>query len=177
MHGYLIQTILNAAIGPFRRLSWGTLYPMLSRLEKDGYIEPIETGKADPRGKKRYRTTEAGRTRFLEMMGETGRYDAGYRDLFRLKLGCFGSVGEDIRLRILQDNRAYLVQLLEYTTSMVNRIEQDSAVVPDEKRFALLGLEHQQRLAYSEVEWVDFQINKQIAGVAQAKRPRTKRKG
>jgi DNA-binding PadR family transcriptional regulator len=155
MHGYLIQTILNAAIGPFRRLSWGTLYPMMKRLEKSGYVAAIEDGTGDPRGKKTYRTTEAGRRRFLQMMTAQGNYDADYRDLFRLKLGCFGNVEEDVRQMILGDYRACLTKVLEYSATMIERIESDSAVPADEKRFALLGLEHQTMLAKSESEWVD----------------------
>jgi DNA-binding PadR family transcriptional regulator len=161
MHGYLIQTILNAAIGPFRRLSWGTLYPMMKRLEKDGYIAAINGGEDDPRGKKSYRTTEAGRRRFLEMMRTAGGYDADYRDVFRLKLGCFGNVDEDLRLFVLEDYRMCLAELLTYAETMRTRIEQDMAVPAEEKRFAMLGIEHQRALAEAESAWLNSLLAKQ----------------
>ena len=175
MHGYLIQTILNAAIGPFRRLSWGTLYPLMKRLEKNGYVAAMEDGSGDPRGKKRYRTTETGRRRFLEMMTARGNYDADYRDLFRLKLGCFGNVEEEVRQLILSDYRACLATVLEHSATMIERIERDSDVPADEKRFALLGLEHQRMLAKSESAWVDSLIVEQAGFASVEKKPRRPR--
>jgi DNA-binding PadR family transcriptional regulator len=178
MHGYLIQTILNAAIGPFRRLSWGTLYPMMKRLEKNGFVAALEDRAGDPRGKKSYRTTDAGRSRFLEMMTARGNYDADYRDLFRLKLGCFGNVDEEVRQLVLGDYCACLTKVLEHSATMIKRIEGDSAVSAEEKRFALLGLEHQRMLAISESKWVDSLIFEQAAwasGEKKRQRPHGKR--
>ena len=38
MHGYLLQRVVQEAIGPVRQMSWGALYPLLKRLERDGLI-------------------------------------------------------------------------------------------------------------------------------------------
>ena len=38
MHGYLIAKIIGDIIGPYRRLQWGALYPLLARLEREGLI-------------------------------------------------------------------------------------------------------------------------------------------
>ena len=69
MHGYLIQSIIiNAALGPFRKLSWGTLYPLLRKLKQSGLIAVQDGKSSDQRGTKYYRTTPRGRTRFFELM-------------------------------------------------------------------------------------------------------------
>src|SRR4051794_41826382 len=42
MHGYELRKRLGAALGPFRALSYGTLYPSLRRLSERGLITPSE---------------------------------------------------------------------------------------------------------------------------------------
>lgn len=172
MHGYLIQTILNSAIGPFRRVSWGTLYPLMKRLEQKGLIVAVDTSEDDPRGKKRYRTTEAGRSRFLELMNRSGDYDADYGDLFRIKLGCFGHVSDEDRRMILEDYRAYQSQIMVHTESMTLRVTQASELPAQEQRFALLGLDHKQKLAEQEILWVDSLLTKPELPAPTATRPK-----
>ena len=155
MHGYLIQTIINFVIGPTRRVSWGTLYPLIKRLEENGYIVAIDADDDDPRGKKRYRTTEKGRTRFAELMKEPGEHNAATADLFRIKIGCFGNVDSEMRLRIATDYRDHLSETLSHSMSMKKRLSEESDLPPDEKRFALLALEHQKAVAGSELRWVE----------------------
>jgi DNA-binding PadR family transcriptional regulator len=154
MHAYRLQIILNSAIGPFRTLSWGTLYPLMKRLEKAGYIVAVEESQDDPRGKKRYRATEAGRLRFFEIMNSYGQYDADFPNLFLIKLGCFGHIGEESRQLILEDYGRYLTRVIEHSDSMVERINQEHGMPPEEKRFALLGLEHQRNASGCQLRWI-----------------------
>src|SRR5436853_6839910 len=37
-HGYLIAKIINDMIGPYARLSYGRLYPLMAKLEQNGQI-------------------------------------------------------------------------------------------------------------------------------------------
>jgi DNA-binding PadR family transcriptional regulator len=94
MHGYLLQSIINAALGPFRRVSWGTLYPLLRRLEQAGFIAVEANKSSDGRRTTNYRIMRLGRLRFFEPMRATGDQGADYRDLFRVKLSNFGHVGK-----------------------------------------------------------------------------------
>ena len=38
LYGYLLHEIVNMILGPFHRLSWGTLYPLIRGLEQEGFI-------------------------------------------------------------------------------------------------------------------------------------------
>jgi len=160
MHAYRLQVILNSAIGPFRSLSWGTLYPLMKRLEKAGYIVAVEESQDDPRGKKRYRATEGGRLRFFQIMNSYGEYNADFPNLFLIKLGCFGHIGGEPRRLILQDYERYLTQLIGHSSSMAERIQQEQNMPPDEKRFALLGLEHQEKVSRCELQWIQSLLEK-----------------
>src|SRR5437588_13030235 len=71
-YGYLLRDILGRLLGPFRHISWGVLYPLIRRLEREGLIVPDE--KTDDRRsesiqgnqqRKQYRITETGQRRFL----------------------------------------------------------------------------------------------------------------
>jgi DNA-binding PadR family transcriptional regulator len=154
MHGYLIQTILNFAFGPSRRVSWGTL------------IAAIDAGD-DPRGKKQYRTTDAGRTRFLELMNDPGENNAAAADLFRIKVGCFGHVDRETRLRVMSDYRQRLTEVLSHSASMVRRLEAETGLSVKERRFALLSLDHQKAVAHTELLWLDSKL----AELAKAGKP------
>jgi DNA-binding PadR family transcriptional regulator len=157
MHGYLLQSILNSAIGPFRKVSWGTLYPLIKKLEQAGYIAAVEKHD-DPRGKKLYRTTKEGRKRFLALVSERGAFDADSPDSFSLKVGCFGHLESALRLAILKDYRDYLDQVLAHSAAMENRLWLESSLPEQERRFALLALEHRKTIVKAETRWIDALI-------------------
>jgi DNA-binding PadR family transcriptional regulator len=177
MHGYLIQTILNFAVGPTRRISWGTLYPLIKRLEQNGYIVAVDADDDDPRGKKRYRTTEAGRDRFIELMNDPGERNAAAAELFRIKVGCFGHVDRELKLRVLADYRNQVKEIISHTISMTKQIEAESGLPSDETRFASLALDHQKTVSESELRWVEStlaSLTHTETSARPAKRPRIK---
>jgi DNA-binding PadR family transcriptional regulator len=155
MHGYLIQAILNSAVGPFRKVSWGTLYPLIKKLQKAGYIAAVDETVDDARGKKRYRTTKAGRERFLALIHSYGEYDADSPDLFSLKVGCFGHLDVNARISVLKDHRNYLRLVIAHCQAMMSRVESENNLPPEEHRFALLALEHKKAVTKSEMRWID----------------------
>lgn len=155
MHGYLIQTILNSALGPARRVSWGTLYPLIRRLERNGFIVATDADANDPRGKRQYRANEAGRARFIGLMNSRSGLGNNSPDSFRIKLGCFGHLDDEVRLQIITDYRCYLLSVRSHIESMTERIFNEGDPFPEEKRFALLALEHQRIVTQSEIDWAD----------------------
>ena len=71
MHGYQIRKVLTEMSGTVRGFSYGSLYPVLNRLEENGFIEsPVEDPAAHTRrkAKKVYRLTDAGHRHFLELL-------------------------------------------------------------------------------------------------------------
>ena len=49
LHGYELRKLLSRNLGPLRRLSFGSLYPALHRLEERGLIRVISDGSDGPR--------------------------------------------------------------------------------------------------------------------------------
>lgn len=102
-HGYLIARIINDIIGPFARLSYGRLYPLLAKLEENGLI----TAEIDGRGKQHdrhlrvYTITDAGRMRFQILMNDTGLNLGNYQYFFAYKVTAFTHISVAERLRLI----------------------------------------------------------------------------
>ncbi|HEY7357495.1 MAG TPA: PadR family transcriptional regulator, partial [Ktedonobacterales bacterium] len=90
MYGYWLHEVVNRVLGPFHQLSWGTLYPLIRRLEQEG-LATSETEqkrglfhhgtRTQAQARRVYRITEAGRERFFELMLAPGEYCHAYPDL------------------------------------------------------------------------------------------------
>ncbi len=94
-HGYLIAKIINDVIGPYARLSYGRLYPLLAKLEQNGLIA---AEREDSSGEKRdrqlrvYTITDAGRMRFQVLMNDTGSSPGEYQRFFAYKVTAFSFI-------------------------------------------------------------------------------------
>jgi DNA-binding PadR family transcriptional regulator len=154
MHAYLLQAILNSAVGPFRRVSWGTLYPLMNKLESEGFIVAVDKTGDDPRGKKKYRTTKTGRRRFFALISKQGDFDTDTPDLFSLKVGCFGHLDPEARLSVLADHRNYLSKVLAHVEAMTSRLRGETELPTEEQKFALLALQHKKTAAKAELRWI-----------------------
>ena len=80
MHGYELSKQLNLLLGTFRALSYGTLYPCLTKLygegliAKEGDAPPVDskTGRSPGRSKIVYRLTAEGKERFQDLLTDSG---------------------------------------------------------------------------------------------------------
>lgn len=122
-HGYELRRRLNEALGAFRALSYGTLYPALSGLLDRGLIAqstpagkpvPAAAGSARATGRNRivYEITAAGKEAFEEAARriDAAAYDD---DGFGVRLAFFARTEADVRLRILEGRRSRVEEQLE----------------------------------------------------------------
>jgi DNA-binding PadR family transcriptional regulator len=112
-HGYDLRRRLNTALGPFRALSYGTLYPALKSLLGRGLIAEA----ADPAGSGKrprvvYALTALGKEHFADLVARTdaSAYDD---DGFDVRFAFFARTEHDVRLRILEGRRSRLEENLE----------------------------------------------------------------
>lgn len=111
-HGYLIAKIINDMIGPYARISYGRLYPLLTKLEQSGLIEAVSDGKSGKEGQhdrnlRIFRITDAGRVRFLLLMNDTSSNPGDYAKLFMHKVSAFAFIRPAERLRLIDHYIAY----------------------------------------------------------------------
>jgi DNA-binding PadR family transcriptional regulator len=154
MHGYELRKRLNAALGVFRALSYGTLYPCLRGLLDQGLISEASgiQHPAATSGSKRarivYELTADGKEHFQELVKEAGP-TAWEDDTFDVHFAFFARTEAEVRLRILEGRRSRLEERLDTirTSSAKNRERFDTYTAALERH----GLDSAER----EVRWLN----------------------
>ncbi|WP_433266752.1 PadR family transcriptional regulator [Actinosynnema sp. CS-041913] len=107
MHGYELRKRLHELLGAFRAFSYGTLYPTLRRLQREGWIveeAPEEVRSWGRRARKVYRLTAEGKERFADLLANAGP-QTWDDDSFGVHLAFFSRTPAEIRMRILEGRR------------------------------------------------------------------------
>lgn len=100
MSGYKLRKILGNSLVPRREISNGVMYPLLRKLEDDGYI--IQSADPDSaRGEKTAHITDRGREHFQEMMSAPVVADGKRESVYRFKIRAFGEIQPDVQIEIL----------------------------------------------------------------------------
>lgn len=165
LHGYEIRKRLGAELGPFRALSYGSLYPCLKRMVTEGLIEV--TGEVDePRRSTRatasaaksaaparrsriaYGLTTAGKDQLAAELAHAGA-SSWDDDNFDVRFSMFSKTDHVTRLRILEGRRSRLAERLEEISQGLKAVrERHDNYTAELQRH---GLERVER----EVEWLD----------------------
>jgi DNA-binding PadR family transcriptional regulator len=130
MHGYLIASILNDIIGPFAKVSYGRLYPLLTRLQTQGLIRSVATSSAGRPSDRRHRTyeiTTAGRDRFRELMLDTTSNPGDYATLFWMKVQVLEFMRPGERFYLLDHYLTYCQTHVFYLTGQMEQLESEAA--------------------------------------------------
>jgi DNA-binding PadR family transcriptional regulator len=88
LHAYFIADITNSIMGPWEKISRGSLSGLLAKLEHSGMIEPGDPALVPfppTRPARVFAITAAGRERFFHLMMDTTSNPGNYQRIFRLK--------------------------------------------------------------------------------------------
>jgi DNA-binding PadR family transcriptional regulator len=147
MHGYELRKRLNAALGAFRALSYGTLYPCLRGLLDQGLISEASVTQhaAATAGSKRarivYELTADGKEQFQELLKEAGP-TAWEDDTFDVHLAFFARTEAEVRLRILEGRRSRLQERLDRQRHVLGG---DDRYLSELRRHAIESVEREVR--------------------------------
>lgn len=163
VHGYELRKRLTEMLGPFRSLSYGTLYPTLRRLVNRGAIEPVSLTPASEtsglRGKRArivYALTAEGKEEFQEWANRPG--PASWDDEgFAAHMAFFSRTERRARLRILHGRRTWLDERL--ATLRATMADSRERLDPYALSMRSLGLESAER----EMRWLDELIDQEEA--------------
>ena len=192
MHGYEIRRRLRDELGLFANISFGSLYPALSRLERSGAVTvaggrcgaggadplhrvaergarraPGPPGRAPASGTKRsrkvYRITDQGRALFEQLL--EGEEPAGTDDArsFGLRLAFARHLAPSARLALLERRRAQLTR----------RLATDLARASGERLdvYTRSLVEHSTEATEHDIAWLDRLIEAERLRQAPAGRP------
>jgi DNA-binding PadR family transcriptional regulator len=186
LHGYEIRRRLREHLGLLANVSFGSIYPALTRLEKMGAVVATEGEAAGPvpaapapptgsltgelaalrsrrhspargrRGRKAYRITDAGRRLFAELLEGGGSADDARS--FGLRLAFARHLAPQARLSLLERRRAQLVQ----------RQAEVESTRTDLDVYARSVVQHTADGVARDISWLDTLIASERAGLAVA---------
>jgi DNA-binding PadR family transcriptional regulator len=186
LHGYEIRRQLREHLGLLANVSFGSIYPALTRLEKCGAVvategpgpQPAPAPAAPPtgslsgelavlrarrhspargrRGRKVYRITEAGRQLFAELLAGGGAADDARS--FGLRLAFARHLAPQARLALLERRRALLVQ----------RLGEGEEARADLDVYARSVVQHTVDGIARDISWLDTLIASERAALATA---------
>lgn len=174
LHGYELKKRLGETLGFLWGVSYGSLYPALKRLEREGAVEVVEPAAvtAEPlpptgslsgdlaaarvrrrtrpsrRTRKAYRITEHGRALFERLLGDDTGSGADDERAFTLKLSLCRFLPAESRLALLERRRAFLADRLARS-----RRSEPSPTTTD--RYTRSLVEHRTRTTEHDLEWID----------------------
>lgn len=129
LHGYELRKRLTLVLGPFRALSYGSLYPCLRRLQTKGLIDEIDVTPADQttapplsarRARVVYAITADGKESFQDWANKPGP-EAWEDEGFAAHLAFFGRTESRARLRILEGRRSRLEERVDNLRESMSR--------------------------------------------------------
>ncbi len=185
LHGYEIRRQLREHLGLLANVSFGSIYPALTRLERAGALAAAEDVVAAPagpltgslsgeraafrnrrhtqvrsrRGRKVYRITDAGRELFVQLLAEGGGVDDARS--FGLRLAFARHLAPQARLALLERRRAQLVQ----------RLGEAQPARTDLDVYARSVVQHTADGVARDISWLDHLIESERAGLAGASEP------
>lgn len=169
LHGYELRKRLASVLGPFRALSYGTLYPCLKHLSERDWITESSAADGVASGRRArivYELTATGKERFETLVDECG--PTSWEDeSFGVRFAFFARTPTDVRLRILEGRRSRLEERLDAVSSSVARSRERA----DQYTLELQrhGLESVQR----EVRWLGELISNERRTTSDATAPPT----
>jgi len=147
MHGYQLSKQLTDTLGGFWRVSYGSLYPSLRRLEKEAAVERVFSDDEVGRRKNVYRITPKGEEMFQELLQDG--HESSEENKFRLRMAFFKYLGPEMRIKLLERRRAYLQErLATIEASLAKQKERNDA-------YTLSMITHGQDATESDIAWLD----------------------
>jgi DNA-binding PadR family transcriptional regulator len=148
MHGYQLARELAEQLGGLWRVSYGSLYPTLRRLQTDGAIEAVGSA-GSGRRKTVYRITPTGEQLFLDLLEEAPAEGAQTEDTrFRVRLAFFRYLPPETRIRLLERRRAGLQERLDDVKAHLR----DAEGTTDDYQRALM--EHGRAAIEADIAWL-----------------------
>jgi DNA-binding PadR family transcriptional regulator len=114
LHGYELRKRLNLLFGWSRVLSYGSLYPALKRMLRNGWITEVTTVSPGVSRRQRivYQISPAGTEYFATAVTDSGP-SAWEDENFNMRFAFFSRTDAGVRMRILEGRRTRLQERLD----------------------------------------------------------------
>jgi DNA-binding PadR family transcriptional regulator len=151
LHGYLLKQQLERFMSGCISVNYGAIYPLLKRLEKQGYIKTQELIDAGS-NRKVYQITELGRDRWREkMLAHPHESWVNSRSRFIIKFFFFSQLEPLERIKLMQSRLMTCQLRLENRESQL--VDRDA-----EDPYQAISLQRHLANLRCEIEWLKKQI-------------------
>ena len=159
LHGYLIVKITNDMIGPWAKVSSGTLYPLLNRMEQAGLIAVMQVESQSVTGERQTRTfiiTDEGRKRFHQVMMDMSSNLGDYQRIFRYKMSFIDLLQSQERLLLFNHYVNYCQTSILYLQTEMANLAHELSHQPNPQflRSVLKVMRHLAQQTQAELDWV-----------------------
>jgi DNA-binding PadR family transcriptional regulator len=169
MHGYQLKKRLADTLGSFWQVSYGSLYPALKRLQREGAVEMIFPREQVGRRKNVYRINKKGEELFAELLERAG-HEATEDSGFQVRLAFFKYLKPETRIRLLERRRAFLEgrwsNLKQSLQSYKERID----------NYTLSLMNHELAATETDIRWLDDLIKAEQRQVSTTPGPSRRRR-
>jgi DNA-binding PadR family transcriptional regulator len=121
--GYDIRKCIEDGIGMFYKASYGSIYPILSKLSERGYVICVDELQGK-RASKKYNITECGRTEFIKWLNEDNDSNSSIES-FMAKVFFFDKLPCNLAYKKISD---YEEKLLDYQKNLIKKKEKYEAL-------------------------------------------------
>lgn len=151
LHGYELRKQLNSLLGSFRAFSYGSLYPCLKQMLRDGFIAEDDSdvgsaaGGTGKRSRIVYKLTADGKEHLADLLAEGGP-SAWDDEGFGVHFAFFSRTDASTRLRILEGRRSRLEEKVDgFRTSLSRTRERLDTYTLELQRHGLESVEREVR--------------------------------
>ncbi len=156
LHGYLLKQQLERFMSGCISVNYGAIYPLLKRLEKQGYIKTFKKSVENTGSNRQvYQITESGRDRWRQaMLAHPHESWVNSRSRFMIKFFFFSQLEPVERIKLMQSRLMTCQLRLENRESQL--VEQDT-----EDPYQAIALQRHLANLHFEIEWLKAQILKE----------------
>lgn len=156
MHGYIMVKVTNDIIGPWARISSGTLSTIMKRMEQTGLIVALPQKHDSAHRARTFTITDEGRKRFHRLMMDTSSNLGDYQKIFRYKMGFFDLLHPEERLLLMNHYINYCqATILHLQSEMGSLVYELSAhPAPAFLENVLRGMKHIVQQWQAECDWI-----------------------
>jgi DNA-binding PadR family transcriptional regulator len=150
LHGYELKHIIEKHMGDWTKIAFGSIYFALGKLQKEGFVEPVETVSEGNRPSRTvYRITDSGEEEFLRLLRAVWSDPEQQYYSIDIGVGFMQALpAEEIR-SLLVERVAVLASTVEY----IRRHKEEQMTQPNVPRSARAIFDHGLAHTEAELEW------------------------
>ncbi|RII34055.1 PadR family transcriptional regulator [Clostridium chromiireducens] len=149
--GYDLRNALQVSLGRHRKVSYGVIYPLLEKLEKEGLVEITNVG-SDGKNKKMSTITEKGTKRFFELMKMPVPGSAHNADIYLIKLDVMQHLAIDEQIQILDQFYQEQKDIIEDAQIALQKLAEENS---KDHWYASKKFELRLQQANVAIEWIE----------------------